>query len=202
MPPQGFVGLRSWVIGEDAAECYQGRDDTCQGKASAADGFGDQSREVELIPQFIRDKECTRRGNVFPWLVGRWPFAFCANYGCSSRWVFGTWAGLMKPHGTKHLVCSRLLYEKVWSPDQAWAVGTWADTPSAESKRKPLNLSLGCQRAAGARTILGHHYSHRKCFLIFPKMSIQSHLDWLITSCFQVINFLTGSLEAERKREV
>lgn len=96
---------------------------------------------------------------------------------------FCTWAGLIKTHGTN---CSRLLCEKVWSLDQAWAVGTWVGFTSAESRRKALNLSLRCQRTGVVITILGHH--HRRCFLIFPKTPIQSQLSWLEQVFFRLLS--------------
>lgn len=66
-PPalMGICGVSRWILGENAAENFQGRDDACQGKATAADGFGDQSRGIELISQFIWAKACPRRGDVF-----------------------------------------------------------------------------------------------------------------------------------------
>lgn len=149
-----------------------------------------RSEQRDWADLSIHPGESTRRGNVFSWFLGRWPFAFCANYGCSSRWVllylsWGNQDSWHKVHGLhKTFVCEGV---KSWP---GWAIGTWVDFTGAQSRRKPLNLSLRCQRADGAITILGHHRSHRKCFLIFPKVPIQSQLGLLITSFFQVTNFL------------
>lgn len=177
----GLCGGQTGITGENAAEHQQGWDDTCQ-EGNATDGFRDRSRGTE-IPQFLWDK--ARTGGVMCsrgcWADGLSHFVLIVAVldGC-----FCTWAGLIKPHGTKYLVCSRLSCEKVWSFDLAWAAGTQVALASAEPRRKPLNLSLRYQRADGAITIPGHHHSHRKPFLLFPELSMQSQLDWLITSFF------------------
>lgn len=153
--PGASCGSPVWLLWESTAEGYRGRDDSRRGKAATTDGFRCQNREIELIPPFLWERADRRRDNVSSELLSRWSFAFCANYGFSSRRVL-LYLGVLSwsnraSWGKIHGLLRTLIGEGV----KSWpGVGCcFALFDSKELRSKTLNLSWRCHRAGVAITI-------------------------------------------------
>lgn len=85
---------------------------------------------------------------MFSWLLSRWPFAFCANYGFSSRWVLLylgvlSWSNQASWHRIRGLLRTSIRGVKSWPGLGCCFVlfDTLVAFSSAESRSKTLNLS-------------------------------------------------------------